>query len=333
MRDGVENASVEFDPISLRPTYRLMIGIPGSSNAFAIASRLGLDPSIIEASKVNLASHNEASDELIRRIEESHRIAAEQRQLAERKSKEAEELRQRYQKQLGSLDDARNRVEKQAKARTESIIESYSKRLDLTLEQLAAQKPDTKRAQDLKKKAEILVEKLEEHVVKPMTKEPEDEALPKETTLTPGTRVRIANVNQDGEIVSAPQDGKVTVLIGSMRVEVPLKNLRKAHGGPVREVRQHTDQARIGLEKAKDFSTEIHLRGLRVEPAMEELDKYLDDAMAAGADQLRIVHGKGTGQMKQAVWEFLRHHHGVKSYRIGDQDEGGFGVTIVTMKR
>ncbi|MCX6344557.1 MAG: endonuclease MutS2 [Armatimonadetes bacterium] len=332
MREGVENASVEFDPISLRPTYRLMIGVPGSSNAFAIAARLGLDSAITDAAKTNLSTHTESSDELIRQIEESHRVVSEQRKIAEQKSAEAEELRNRYQKQLGGLDSARERAERQAKSRAESVVESYSQRLDETLEALAAQKPDTKRAQDLKKKVEKLVEKMEENVVKPMTKENRDEAFPKGTAFSVGARVGIANVNHDGEIAESPQGGKVVVMVGNMRVTVPVSALRKPQGASARELRSQPNESRISFEKAKDFKQEIHLRGMRVEAALEVLDKYMDDAMAAGAESMRIVHGKGTGQLRLAVWEFLKHHLGVLSYKIGEQDEGGFGVTIVQMK-
>jgi len=334
LRDGVENASVEFDPVSLRPTYRLLIGVPGSSNAFAIASRLGLDASIIQSAEGNLSTHTGAGDQLIRQIEESHRAAAEQRKLAEQKSKEAEDLRSRYQKQLGSLDDARERAEKQAKKKAESVIENYSKKLDETLQQLSEQRADSQRAQVLRQKAEKLVEKMEEQIVEPMTKEREDEPLPKNTTLSAGTRVRIASVNQDGEIVEPPEGGKVVVLIGAIRVKVPISSLRKPRSKTKpAEVITHSSESRMAFEKAKDFSPEIHLRGLRVEPALEILEKYLDDAMLAGADQVRIVHGKGTGQMRQAVWDYLRQHQGVRSYRVGEQDEGGFGVTIAMMKR
>lgn len=333
MHDSVENASVEFDPISLRPTYRLMIGVPGSSNAFAIAQRLGLDAEIIKMANENLSRHTEATDELIRHIEESHRVAAEQRQLAEMKSREAEELRSRYLKQLGGLDSVRERVEKQVKTRVDTVVETYSKKLDETLEQLASQRPDSKRAQDLKKKAEKLVEKMEEKVVKPMTKETLDEAIPKGASLNPGAKVRIANVNQDGEIVEAPVGGKVVVMIGAMRVTVPVSSLRKAGGSEKPEIRSQPNESRMSFEKAKDFSSEINLIGMRAEPAIETLDKYLDDAMTAGAEQLRIIHGKGTGQLRNAVWEFLRHHQGVASYKMGSQEEGGFGATVVQMKK
>jgi DNA mismatch repair protein MutS2 len=334
LRDGVENASVEFDPVSLRPTYRLMIGIPGSSNAFAIASRLGLDSSIIDAATNNIATHEEATDELIRQIEESHKAASEQRKVAERHAQDAEILRRRYEQQLGGIESVKSRVESKTKQHAESIIEAYSRKLENTLEQLAAQKADSKRAQDLKKKAEKLIDQLEEQAVKRVeVKEHKEERLDKDTVLKPGTFVGIAGVNQDGEIVEPPESGKVVVLIGAMRVTVPLSSLRKPHGKPEREVRPQKTQESISVQKAREIESEIHLRGMRVEPALIDLDKYLDDAIAAGMDSVRIVHGKGTGQMRQAVWEYLRSHKGVSSYRLGEQEEGGSGVTIAQMKK
>ena len=332
LRDGVENASVEFDPESLRPTYRLMIGIPGSSNAFAIASRLGLDKEIIDAANHNIATHEEATEELIRQIEESHKAAAEQRKTAERHARDAEILRKRYEQQLGGIESVKSRVETKTKQRAESIIEAYSRKLENTLEQLAAQKADTKRAQDLKKKAEKLIDQLEEQTVKRVeVAEYKDEKLDKGTSLTPGTHVGIAGVNQDGEIVEPPEAGKVVVLIGAMKVTVSLSSLRKPHAQA--EVRPQKTTESISLQKARDFHSEIHLRGMRVEPALIELDKYVDDAIAAGVPSVRIVHGKGTGQMRQAVWEYLKRHKGINSYRLGEQAEGGSGVTVAEMKK
>lgn len=334
LRDGVENACVEFDPESLRPTYRLMIGIPGSSNAFAIAGRLGLDKTIIDAAKESIGNHEQASEELIRQIEESHKAAAEQRKVAERNARDAEILRQRYEQQLGGIESIKSRVETKTKQRAESVIEVYSRKLENTLEQLAAQKADTKRAQDLKKKAEKLIDQLDEQTVKRVeVAEQKEEKLDKGTALSPGTRVGIAGVNQDGEIVEPPEAGKVVVLIGAMRVSVPLSSLRKPRSQQVQEIRPQRSQESISLQKARNFNAEIHLLGMRVEPALIELDKYLDDALAAGVISVRIVHGKGTGQMRQAVWEYLRTHKGVGSYRLGEQEEGGSGVTIAEMKR
>lgn len=331
--EGIENACVEFDPQTLRPTYRLKVGIPGASNAFAIAGRLGLNPAIIADAKASLSSHVETADQLIRKLEESHRAADQEKIAAQRITSDADALRRRYEEQLGRLEYARGRVEDKARARAQELLDAYQRKLDRTLEQLAEQKKDSKRAQDLKKKAEVLLEQFEEKSAAPvMPKEPEDEKLPRDTDLKPGTSIRIANVNQDGEIVEAPVDGKVVVLIGSMRVTVPISALRKARGGAAKEVRSQPGEAQIAMAKARDLAAEIHLRGMRAEAALIEVDKYLDDAMAAGARELRIVHGKGTGILRQVVWELLKKHPGVQSYRLGESNEGGSGATIVTMK-
>ena len=333
MREGIENASVEFDLETLRPTYHLRIGIPGSSNALAIAARLGLNQQIIDNAKTNLSAHNEASEELIRRIEESHRVAAEERRAAEKRAFDAEELRRRYEDQVRRLENAKDQVESKTRERAQIVLDSYTKRLEETLQALSMQKKDSRRAQDLKKKAEKIIDKMEADTVeKTVPKEAPEEDLPIETQLKRGTKVRIAGVNQDGEVVEPPQDGKVVVFVGTMRITVPVSSLRKAKGDSGRKTDEQSFRSQISLEKAKSFSPEIHLRGMRVEPALIELDKYLDDALAAGAGKVRIVHGKGTGQMRQAVWEYLRTHPGVKSYKLGEEDEGGYGVTIAVMK-
>ena len=330
LREGVQNACVEFDPETLRPTYRLKVGIPGSSNAFAIAGRLGLDPAIIEGARVNLAAHVEVGEELIRQLEESARVAAHEKRAAKRISSEAEELRRRYQEQLSRLDTARDRVERKARERARTMMDSYARKLDRTLEQLAVQKKDSKRAGDLKKKAEKLIDQIEHRAVPAAPREEHEEALSPDTDLKPGARVRIANVNQDGEIVEPPDGGRVVVRIGVMRATVPISSLRKPRGQPVKEVM--TSSSELAMAKAREFTPEVHIRGVRAEQAVETIEKYLDDAMAAGADSIRIVHGKGTGTLRKIVWEMLKSHPGVQSYRLGQQAEGGTGATVVTMK-
>jgi DNA mismatch repair protein MutS2 len=329
--DGIENARVEFDPETLQPTYRLQVGIPGASNAFAIAHRLGLDQSIISAARDSLGSEVEAADELIRRLEETQRAAAQEKVAAQRITSDADALKKRYQEQVDRLESVKQSVEAKARDRARAMLDSYQRRLDRTLEQLAVQKKDSKRAQDLRKTAEKLIEQFDEASSAPPPKEQEDDRLPEAADLKPGAAVRIANVNQDGEIVEGPVDGKVVVMIGVMRVTVPISTLRKAKGERP-QVRPVSAESKISMEKAREFQPEIHLRGMRAEQALIDLDKYIDDAMAAGAPQLRIIHGKGTGILRQVVWELLKNHPGVKSYRLGESSEGGSGATVVTMK-
>ena len=330
-REDIQNARVEFDPETLRPTYRLQVGLPGASNAFAIAGRLGLDQSIILEAKASLGSETAVADDLIRKLEETHRAAAKDRIDAQRIVSDADAVRRRYEEQLAQLESARGRVEDKARERAQSMLEAYQRKLDNTLEQLSAQKKDSKRAQDLKKKAESLIEQFEVRTAVPPAKEPEDERLSRDTDLSPGMPVRIANVNQDGVIAEGPVDGKVVVLIGAMRVNVPISALRKAKG-VAKEVRPQSNESKMALEKAREFEPEIHVRGMRAEAALIEVDKYIDDAMAAGMRNLRIVHGKGTGALRQVVWELLKNHPGVQSYRLGEPSEGGSGATVVTMK-
>jgi DNA mismatch repair protein MutS2 len=328
---GIENARVEFDPETLRPTYRLQVGIPGASNAFAIAGRLGLDQSIIASAKGSLGSRMEAADELIRRLEETQRAAAQEKAAAQRITSDADALRRRYEEQVVRLESVKHKVEARVRDRAQAMLDSYQRKLDATLEQLAAQKKDTRRAQDLKKKAEKLIEQFDEASAATPPKEPEDERLSGTFDLRPGAAVRIANVNQDGEIVEGPVDGKVVVLIGSMRVTVPISTLRKAKETG-KETRPASTESTIAMQKAREVQPEIHLRGLRAEQALIDVDKYLDDAMAGGLQQVRIIHGKGTGTLRQVVWDLLKNHPGVKSYRLGESSEGGSGATVVTMK-
>ncbi|MDH7602456.1 MAG: endonuclease MutS2 [Armatimonadota bacterium] len=336
LRDGMENASVEFDPETLRPTYKLVIGVPGSSNAFAIATRLGLANEIIAAARENLSQRTEAADELIRRIEESHRIAAEQRRLAEIASRDANVLKRRYEERLAKLEATRQKIEDKAREKAEELINRYAKQLDRTLEQLAEQTRESKHTQRLKQKAERLLARMENELVEPVEqRRQKEEMLPAGTELKPGTRVRIAGVDRDGVIVEPPEKGKVVVLVGSMRVTVAVKNLRKprANEQPPLETKLSDAHSQIALEKARTFSPELHLRGLRVEAGILAVSKYLDDAMTVGADTVRIVHGKGTGQMRSAVHQYLSSHPAVASFRLADAAEGGSGVTVVEMKK
>lgn len=334
LRDEIENACVEFDPETLKPTYKLVIGVPGSSNAFAIASRLGLEESIVQSARANLTRRAEATGELIRRIEETHRVAAEQRRLAEVTSRDVEMLRRRYEEKLADLEAMRDKLATKAYDRAQSLIDTYRKRLDRTLEQLATQTKSSRRTQELKRRVERIIAKIEEQFVQPVEqKQQQEEALPPGTELKYGTRVRVAGIDRDGIIVEPPQKGKVVVMIGSMRVTVGVKDLRKPRAEDESEPPVQGIDTSIAVQKAQSFSPELHLRGLRVESGLIAVAKYLDDAITVGADRVRIIHGKGTGQMRSAVHEYLKSHPAVASFRLAEPAEGGSGVTVVEMKK
>ncbi|MFQ3550352.1 MAG: Smr/MutS family protein, partial [Armatimonadota bacterium] len=332
--DGLENASVDFNIETLRPTYKLMVGIPGSSNAFSIALRLGLNPEIIESAKNNLGERAEITEELIKRIQDTHKEAQEKKLQAELMSKDVEELRKRYESKLKDINKVKGKVAKRTKKKAENLLENYTKRLEETLAKLETKHKDSSEAQTLRKQAENLLEKIESKT-KEQEKEEEikDEALPANFIIKPGVKVKIAEFNQDGEVVSHPDDeGNVVVLIGAMKFTVNVSSLRKSSSKSQLKTKTTSTVQSIGFEKAKYFNPEIMLRGMRVEPAIYELDKYIDDAIAAGAHSVRVIHGKGTGQMKKAVWEFLKNHKGVSSFKFAEQSDGGSGATIVFLK-
>jgi len=330
VRDGVENACVEFDPETLRPTYRVMMGVPGSSNAFAIASRLGMPGEVTGKAEASLAGRRGGADEILRRIEESQRAAAEDRRLARQSASEAEALRRRLEDQVRKLEAARARVEDEVRGRGRHLIDRYTRKLERALAELANTSREGRRSERIKQEAKQVLDQAREELVE--APEPEEEAPVEGIVFRKGDPVRIASLNQEGILAEELEDDHATVMIGAMRVVVPAAALRPGHGKPMEKPREPTG-ATVTLTKAATVSPEIMLRAQRAEEALFNLDRYLDEAQAAGLDQVRIVHGKGTGALKNAVWQFLKDHPAVESYRLGDQAEGGSGATIAALKR
>ena len=322
---------LSFDHQTLRPTYKLLVGVPGSSNAFAIATRLGLNDDIINLAKSNLVKRSEDSEELIRRIEESHHSAAMEERAAKIMSSEAEEIKRKYEAKLERIESIETRAESKVREHAQKIIDRYSKKLDFALEELARQQKDSRRSQSLKKKIVNSIDEMDRVLVEKPEDRSEEEIITG-SELSPGKQVKITGINQDGEIVEILDDGKALVMMGQMKVIVPISSLRLSGSKPApRQIAKETG-AKIAFTKAQGFISEISLRGFRVEPALIVLDKYVDDAIAAGVRQIRIVHGKGTGVMRTVVSEYLRTHPCIESYRIGEEGEGGSGVTVALLK-
>ncbi len=333
--ENIENASVEFDIETLRPTYKLRIGVPGSSNALSIASRLGLSKEIIEAARGNLTTEGASAEELIKRIEESHRQADIFRLEAMQSSMDAESVKKKYQDRLDAMDKYKGKMREKARKQAESVIDDYARKLDETLQKLATKQKDSQEAQALRKEAGKLIDELERKTVqeerpKPVKTRPISDV----KRLKRGDQVFISSLNQPGEIMDGPdENGNVLVSIGIMKVTVPVNTLHETPSSQKKKRKAETSVSSISMNKAKSISPEIMLRGMRVEPAIIELDKYLDDALAAGLDRVRIIHGKGTGQMRSAVHEYLRSNRSVSRYHLADSEEGGDGATVVFMKR
>jgi DNA mismatch repair protein MutS2 len=331
-RDGIENACVEFDVETLRPTYRLMIGVPGSSNAFAIASRLGLAHEIVTSAK-GMVRGSEASEEIIRKIEQTYRAADEKERLAERTSRDAELLKSRYEHRLEELEALRREMRQQLADEVERRVRQKIDELDAVIEELK-KKPRTspKKLQEGRRRFKERVAEIEQEIeeILPPVYEESDEPF----VLKAGDRVVVKTFNVEGDLLNDPAEGEAHVMVGSMRVAVPWDVLRPVRRPPVEPPPKEPvpDAARLASAKTASVSTELKLIAQRVEQALINLDKYLDDAYLAGLSSVRIIHGRGTGALKKAVWEFLGNHHAVESFRLGERNEGGAGATIVQFK-
>jgi len=331
VRDGIENASVEFDVKTLQPTYRLMIGVPGSSNAFAISSRLGLPLDIVQAAR-ELTRGTEASEEIIRKIEQTHRAATEKKQLAERTSKDVEILKSRYEQRLEELEALKRELRRQVAEEIDQRVREKMGELDSIIEEMKKQpEPATKKVsegrQRFKKRVKEIRQEVED-VLPPVYEEPEGPFV-----LKKGDAVRVTTLDIDGELLDDPGEGDVIVMVGSMKMAVPVSVLRPARRVPAKQKETEPSTAsQITTSKAVGVAPELKLIAQRVEPALVNLDKYMDDAYLAGLESVRIIHGMGTGALRKAVWEYLSNHHAVESYRLGERNEGGDGATIVTLR-
>jgi len=327
------NASVEFDVESLRPTYRLLVGVAGASNAFAIAERLGLDRAIIERARGKVDAELRRVDEMIRSVERD-------RSSAERERREAEELRRRYEELYRRYHDAFERL----KAAREAVLEEARRearalvaRAQREAEELLGHLRKAGAGAELEAAAAQARARLSE--IARETGSPGSPPSPRQgrpvdpKALRPGMRVRVQSLGQSAEVLDVSADGKVTVQVGPMRVTVPAADLA-VDRSPAPEQRPAAAQAggtRLALGKAAAIKTELDLRGLTAAEALEELDKYLDDALLAGLSTARIIHGKGTGALREAVRRYLEGHPRVSGFRDADPAQGGTGVTIVEL--
>ncbi|MDD2497247.1 MAG: endonuclease MutS2 [Desulfitobacteriaceae bacterium] len=327
----IVNASVEFNVETLKPTYRLLMGIPGKSNAFEIARGLGLPDEVINQAGEFLTRDQVQVADLIANLEMDQRVSEQERKEAEILRRELQAMKQRmaeketelYNREVEIIRKAQNeslRILKETREEAEVVFRDL--KTSLEAEAQKAQNESLRKAREkLKEKAEVISASL-----------PEKKYLgQKPKKVVPGQLVEIPKLNQKGYVLSKPnQDGELFIQAGIMKIMVKLNDLRI-----LENKEQETGKARTGqmrMEKVKSISNELDLRGKTVDEALEEMDKYLDDALVAGLNDLRIIHGKGTGALRDAVTSFLKNHRQVKSYRLGGFNEGGTGVTVVSLK-
>ncbi|HZT43734.1 MAG TPA: endonuclease MutS2 [Chthonomonadaceae bacterium] len=336
-RPGVENASVEFNRETLSPTYHILLGVPGSSNAFYIASRLGLPAEIVEDARAFLSHREVETGELLQQIEASRRAATEAEQEAQQARDAAVKARDEYERRVREIAEAQRTVRQQAQEEARAILRRASDKAENILEELQKMRRGQRKGPSARQKLNALRTETYESLGE--REEAVAETLP---PLEPGhvfkvgDVVRVTSLNLDGHLLEEPRDGVVPVQIGAMRVTLPLDQLRPLPKSAAREAERRTaapsGAGDIAMRKSMQIAPELMLRAMRVEEAQPILDKYVDDAYAAGIHQARIIHGIGTGALRRVVWDYLRGHPAVASFRLGEEGEGGEGATVVTFK-
>ena len=333
----VENACCEFNVETLQPTYRLLIGIPGKSNAFAISSKLGLPDEIINAAKEQISKEDESFEDVIADLEQSRvTIEKEQREIAEYKAK-IRTLQEQLQQKNEKIDQAKNRILREANEKARAILQEAKDVADETIRDFhkAGAGADMK---ELEKKRQKVRDKISEKndrlsLGKSMKKQPERKTLdPKK--LKKGDSVKIVSMGLKGTVSTLPDaKGNLFVQCGIMRTQTNIRDLALCEEQTITApTLQRTNTGKIKMSKSFSVSTEINLLGKTVDEAISELDKYLDDAYLAHLPSVRVVHGKGTGALRSAVHNHLKRMKHVKEYRLGEFGEGDAGVTIVTFK-
>lgn len=329
----VENACCEFDVETLRPTYRLLIGIPGKSNAFAISTRLGLPDYIIEDAKRHITQDKESFEDLLANLENS-RITIEKEQAEiEAYKREIQTLKERLESKQEKIDQSRDRIIREANEKAREILQNAKELADETIRTF--QKAGNASIKDLEKSRRRVNEKISEKNEKLSLKAeaPSHKAL-KPNQIKLGDSVKIVSMGLKGTVSSLPdKNGRLFVQCGIIRSQVSLNDLVLLEEETVRtEKMQRSSSGKLKMSKSYSVSTEINLLGKTVDEAIFELDKYLDDAYLAHLPNVRIVHGKGTGALRKAVQNYLRKNKTVKSFRPGEFGEGDAGVTIAEFK-
>ena len=335
---GVENGCCEFDVETLRPTYRLLIGVPGKSNAFAISQKLGLSQDIIEEAKTHLTQQDEDFEDLLADLEQKRVTIEQERDQINSYKEEIRGLKQRLESKQEKLDLSRDKILREANEQARNILQEAKDYADTTIRNFQKYgKAAGVSAKDMEKERGKLREKMSKVDKNLSAKNAAPKKSQKQLTakdLHIGDSIKVLSLNLKGTVSTLPDaKGNLFVQMGILRSQVNIRDLEKLDdtvltGGNFSK----TGSGKIKISKSTSVSTEINLLGKTVDEAIMELDKYLDDAYIAHLPSVRIVHGKGTGALRKGVHNYLRRQKHVKSYRLGEFGEGDAGVTIVEFK-
>jgi len=332
--EGVENASCEFDVASLKPTYRLLIGVPGKSNAFAISQKLGLGQDIIENAKSFISSEDTRFENMIEMLEQSNREAEAEKNRLEALLRENTELnnalKEKNEKNAKESEKLLDEARQQAKMLVDEISRK-SEQLISELEDLKSEKDKndfSKKFSDAKSRLRADIRQLEAQADPVVRRKKQNYRLPR--NLIAGDIVRVADIDKEGVVITPPDgQGNALVRVGIMKMRVNVKNLilTEKKSEPVKSVKNGSQSRAF-----REIKTELDIRGFDTVEGIMELEQFIDSAVMSGLGSITVIHGKGTGALRNAVWQRLKTHKNVKSFRSGVFGEGEMGVTVIELK-
>jgi DNA mismatch repair protein MutS2 len=328
-KQGTINASMEFDIQTLSPTYRLLVGVPGRSNAFAIAERLGLSRRIIEHARTQVGEEDQRVESMIASLEENRLIAESERYAAEELRKEAEAMKKSLEAQQLKFDEQRDKLlEKAERDAKEAVVKARREADEVIadLRRMAVEEAGGVKDHKLveaKRRLDQATPELRSKQVRALKKRPE--------RIEAGDEVRVISLGQKGHVVELVGTNEANVQLGIMKMKVQLSNLEKTGNAPQSNQPQ---KVATTLKRTRDDNVkmELDMRGMNMEEALIEADRFLDESFLSNFGQVYLIHGKGTGVLRTGMQEYLRRHRHVKSYRMGNYNEGGAGVTVVELK-
>ena len=332
---GVENACCEFDVESLKPTYRLLIGIPGKSNAFAISGKLGLPDYIIEDAKARLSEQDVSFEDLLGDLESSKRTIEKERAEIAAAKREIEALKMQAKQKQEKLDTQKERILREANEKANAILREAKEVADETMKNFRKFGKESISAAEMEKEREKLRKKIQETSAKNTISIQKPKKVHKPSDFKLGESVKVLSMNLTGSISSLPDSrGNVTVQMGILRSQVNISDLEiieEQNPYSKKSLKRSGGGSSIKMSKSMSVRTEINLLGKTVDEAVAELDKYLDDALLSHLSTVRVVHGKGTGALRKGIHEYLRRQKHVKSFHLAEFGEGDAGVTIVEL--
>ena len=334
---GVENASCEFDVSTLKPTYRLIIGMPGRSNAFAISKKLGLDEGVIEIAKEQVSDEDTRFERVVAALETARKAADAEHQKAAKLRSQLEEAKRKIDAKELETNKAQEKVMEKTRETADTIIETARYKASLLLNELEEMKKTISAenaaamAEKARKAYKSTLNELEDTANPVVSKAVQGEAV---TELSKGDIVIVADLGRDATVLEVKADKKQAfVMAGAIKMWVGFDNLRyKSKYAPSAEIKKTRRVTGLQSRATREVSGEIDMRGMASDEAILELDRYIDNALVSGLETIRIIHGKGTGVLRKSVQAHLRGHKAIKSFRLGTFGEGENGVTIAELK-